>query len=77
MAKVLIKKIIFFQDLTNLDLFLTSRDVEAALLDKDTSKCLLWCQDNKSRLKKIKVPRIIVLALLVVFMISDDDNYKR
>ena len=43
------------QDLTNIDLFLASREVEEALQQKDTSKCLAWCNDNKSRLKKMKV----------------------
>jgi len=43
------------QDLTNIDLFLASREVEDALEQKDTSKCLAWCNDNKSRLKKMKV----------------------
>ena len=43
------------QDLTNIELFLVSREVESALLAKDTSKCLNWCYDNKSKLRKMKV----------------------
>ena len=38
--------------LTNIDLFLTSREVEEALRKRDTSKCLSWCYDNKSKLRK-------------------------
>lgn len=38
--------------LTNIDLFLTSREVEEALRKRDTSKCLAWCYDNKSKLRK-------------------------
>jgi len=52
--------LLLYQDLTNIDLFLASREVEEALEQKDTSKCLAWCNDNKSRLKKMKV---------------DDDDY--
>lgn len=40
--------------LTNMDLFLTSRKVETSLESGDTSKCLAWCHDNKSKLRKIK-----------------------
>lgn len=42
------------EDLTNIDLFMISRDVEKALADKDTSKCLSWCYENKSKLRKMK-----------------------
>ncbi|ESO12961.1 hypothetical protein HELRODRAFT_62544 [Helobdella robusta] len=42
------------EDLTNIDLFLVSKEVEAGLMMKDTTKCLAWCQDNKSKLKKLK-----------------------
>jgi len=38
--------------LTNIGLFLTSREVEEALRNRDTSKCLAWCYDNKSKLRK-------------------------
>ena len=53
------------QDLTNIDLFLASREVEDALEQKDTSKCLAWCSDNKSRLKKMKVMNYAFLCLFL------------
>ncbi|KAB7496490.1 Macrophage erythroblast attacher [Armadillidium nasatum] len=40
------------KDLTNLDIFLVANDVEISLKNKDTSKCLAWCHDNKSKLRK-------------------------
>lgn len=33
---------------------MTMRDVEQALLRHDTTKCLAWCHENRSRLRKIK-----------------------
>ena len=42
------------QDLTNINLFLVAKDVEEALTQQDTSKCLAWCHDNKSKLRKMK-----------------------
>lgn len=42
------------EDLTNIDLFMISHEVEKALANKDTSKCLAWCYDNKSKLRKMK-----------------------
>jgi len=42
------------EDLTNMDLFISSNRVEHSLLMGDTSKCLAWCHDNKSKLRKIK-----------------------
>lgn len=42
------------KDLTNIDIFLTSREVEKSLSDHETSKCLMWCHDNKSKLRKLK-----------------------
>ncbi|KAI1303161.1 E3 ubiquitin-protein transferase MAEA [Halotydeus destructor] len=41
-------------DLTNIDLFLVSKQVEQSLIERRTSKCLLWCHDNKSKLRKMK-----------------------
>lgn len=41
------------RDLTNLDIFRTSREVELDLSNRNTAKCILWCNDNKSKLKKI------------------------
>ncbi|XP_048744927.1 E3 ubiquitin-protein transferase MAEA-like isoform X1 [Ostrea edulis] len=42
------------QDLTNIDLFLTSREVEESLIRRETTPCLAWCYDNKSKLRKNK-----------------------
>ncbi|ESO95172.1 hypothetical protein LOTGIDRAFT_117625 [Lottia gigantea] len=42
------------EDLTNIDLFLTSKEVEESLMMNDTSACLAWCHDNKSKLRKMK-----------------------
>ncbi|XP_015787000.1 macrophage erythroblast attacher [Tetranychus urticae] len=44
------------EHLTNIDLFLVSRQVEESLLRKETGQCLAWCHDNKSKLRKIKSP---------------------
>jgi len=42
------------EDLTNINLFLVAKEVEEALARQDTSKCLAWCHDNKSKLRKMK-----------------------
>ncbi|XP_025834396.1 macrophage erythroblast attacher [Agrilus planipennis] len=42
------------KDLTNIDIFLTSREVERSLMNHETSKCLAWCHDNRSKLRKLK-----------------------
>lgn len=39
--------------LTNLDIFHTSREVEEDLMNFKTTKCILWCMDNKSKLRRI------------------------
>lgn len=41
-------------ELTNIDLFLVSRQVEDSLSRRETTKCLSWCYDNKSKLRKIR-----------------------
>ena len=41
------------EDLTNINLFLVAKDVEEALAQKDVQKCLAWCHDNKSKLRKM------------------------
>ncbi|XP_026293937.1 E3 ubiquitin-protein transferase MAEA [Frankliniella occidentalis] len=41
-------------NLTNIDVFLASREVEQSLAERETSKCLAWCQDNRSKLRKLK-----------------------
>ncbi|XP_065352023.1 E3 ubiquitin-protein transferase MAEA [Cloeon dipterum] len=40
--------------LTNLEVFLVSREVEQSLAEHQTAKCLAWCHDNKSKLRKLK-----------------------
>ncbi|GAB0099139.1 E3 ubiquitin-protein transferase MAEA [Sergentomyia squamirostris] len=41
------------RDLTNVDIFQTSREVEQDLSNHKTTKCMIWCNDNKSKLRKI------------------------
>lgn len=41
------------RELTNLDIFQTTRDVEEDLRQHQTTKCIAWCNDNKSKLRKI------------------------
>ena len=43
-----------WQDLTNINLFMVAKEVEDTLSRKDISKCLAWCHDNKSKLRKMK-----------------------
>ncbi|XP_050534614.1 E3 ubiquitin-protein transferase MAEA [Daktulosphaira vitifoliae] len=40
-------------DLTNIDLFMISREVELSLANHETNKCLAWCHDNRSKLRKL------------------------
>jgi len=42
------------EDLTNIEVFLTAREVEESLSRGDITKCLAWCHDNKSKLRKMK-----------------------
>lgn len=37
-----------------LDVFLVSREVERSLSRRETAKCLAWCHDNRSKLRKLK-----------------------
>lgn len=41
------------ENMTNIDLFLVSRQVEESLRRKETAKCLSWCYDNKTKLRKL------------------------
>lgn len=41
-------------DLTNIEIFLTSREIEKNLLNHNTIKCLQWCHENRSKLRKLK-----------------------
>jgi hypothetical protein len=35
------------------DVFLVSREVEKSLSCRETAKCLAWCHDNRSKLRKL------------------------
>lgn len=41
------------RELTNVDIFSAAAEVEAELLSYRTARCLQWCADNKSRLRKL------------------------
>lgn len=41
------------RDLTNIDIFQVSREVEKDLGKQNTQKLIMWCSDNKSKLRKI------------------------
>ena len=41
--------------MTNIEIFLIEKDIVDSLRNKETSKCLAWCNENKSKLKKINV----------------------
>uniref|UniRef100_A0A0A9YIX7 E3 ubiquitin-protein transferase MAEA n=2 Tax=Lygus hesperus TaxID=30085 RepID=A0A0A9YIX7_LYGHE len=41
------------EDLTNIDVFLVSKEVERSLMSRETTKCLAWCHDNRSKLRKL------------------------
>lgn len=43
------------KDLTNIDIFLVEKDIIESLNNKETAKCFAWCNENKSKLKKINV----------------------
>ena len=59
-------KYLALQELTNIDLFMISKDVEESLVRHDTAKCLAWCHDNKSKLKKMRVsPSLFLIAISV------------
>lgn len=47
--------VFIFQDLVNIEMFLTAKEVEESLERQETATCLAWCHDNKSRLRKMKV----------------------
>lgn len=37
-----------------LDLFMVSKEVEQSLAHRETAKCLAWCHDNRSKLRKLR-----------------------
>jgi len=44
--------------MTNIDIFLMEKEIVESLLNKETAKCLAWCNENKSKLKKINVDNL-------------------
>lgn len=40
--------------LTNIEMFLVCKTIEESLEKRETTKCLNWCHDNRSKLRKIK-----------------------
>lgn len=42
------------EPLTNINIYLAYRDIEISLSKKETAMCLAWCQENKSKLRKIE-----------------------
>jgi len=42
------------EDLTDIEVFLAAKEVEETLSKGDSSKCLNWCHENKSKLRKLK-----------------------
>lgn len=41
------------REISNIDIFQVTREVEKDLSQHNTSKCIMWCNDNKSKLRKI------------------------
>lgn len=52
------------QDLVDIDVFQEARKVIDALQNREVAPALAWCADNKSRLKKSKVPTNHFLSVL-------------
>ncbi|XP_029448547.1 E3 ubiquitin-protein transferase MAEA isoform X3 [Rhinatrema bivittatum] len=46
------------EDLVNIEMFLTAKEVEESLERQETMTCLAWCHDNKSRLRKMKILKV-------------------
>jgi len=42
------------EDLTNIELFMMSKEIEDSLTRFETKPCLNWCADNRSKLRKMK-----------------------
>ncbi|VDP07213.1 unnamed protein product [Soboliphyme baturini] len=42
------------ESLTNVSIFMRAREVEKSLLNHETTKCLEWCHDNRSKLRRLK-----------------------
>lgn len=51
-------KMVHMQELVDVDIFLDARKVVEALRNRDCSEALMWCTENKSKLKKSKVLQV-------------------
>lgn len=51
-AQILAEKV-GIQNMTNIDIFLVEKEIIESLRNKETNKCFVWCNENKSKLKKI------------------------
>jgi macrophage erythroblast attacher len=58
-------------NITITDIFQVSREVEKDLSNHCTAKCIAWCSDNKSKLKKINSNIEFQLRVQVRFFISN------
>lgn len=65
------------EDLTNIDLFLISKDIEESLERKETTKCLQWCHENRSKLRKLKVNSTLEFSIRKQEFIELIRNGKR
>uniref|UniRef100_A0AAY4EZA7 E3 ubiquitin-protein transferase MAEA n=1 Tax=Denticeps clupeoides TaxID=299321 RepID=A0AAY4EZA7_9TELE len=61
------------EDLVNIEMFLTAKEVEESLERQETGTCLAWCHDNKSRLRKMKVInqcRVLAQSKIIVLLLQ-------
>ncbi|XP_065198258.1 E3 ubiquitin-protein transferase MAEA-like [Sycon ciliatum] len=42
------------EDLVDMEIFMEARRIEESLLDRNMMPCLVWCAENKTKLKRIK-----------------------
>lgn len=49
--------------MTNIDIFMIEKGIVESLSNHETSKCLAWCNENKSKLKKINVTYTYILYM--------------
>lgn len=49
---------------------MVAREVEQDLIKRDTARCLQWCADNKSKLRKLKSSMEFKLRLQVCILYS-------
>lgn len=61
----LLAKSINIEDLTNAGLFRKIMELELSLAERQTSKCLAWCLQNRSKLQKIKSKFEVLINLII------------